>query len=130
MPGGGVHALDRRVDANEQLTGAESHAWSKWASHLFEQIAAAGKRRKKKRRKKRKLPKASSPRSALVRQRVPVHASAFVAALVATPFSVFVIADSWNDYTGGVTMDFVPSSPVKQYVPRSSMWRQFGCDRG
>ena len=42
-------------------------------------------------RKNRKLPKVSSPRSAfLVRQLVPVHASVFAAALVATPVSVCV----------------------------------------
>ena len=52
---------------------------------------------------------------------------------------VCVFADTWNDYTGGVTSDkhrgekfwqslrlptgFVPTSPVIQYVPPCSMWR-------
>ena len=49
---------------------------------------------------------------------------------------MFVAADNWNDYTGGITsdrhpkvqflqglrmpVDFVPTSPVMQYVPRFS----------
>ena len=61
-----------------------------------------------------------------------VHASVLAAALEATPVSVCVIAENWNDYTGGVTsdrcpeelflqglgmpVDFVPSSPVIQHV--------------
>ena len=51
-------------------------------------------------------------------------------ALEATPVFVCVFAGNWNDYTGGVTVDFVPSSLGKQYLPRSCMWRQFGCHRG
>ena len=29
-----MHALERRVNANEQLTRTESLAWAKWASHI------------------------------------------------------------------------------------------------
>ena len=64
---------------------------------------------RKRKRKQRKLLKVSSPRSAfLVRQRVPVHASVFAAALVATPVSVCVFPDYWNDCTGGYTSDRHP----------------------
>ena len=54
-----------------------------------------------------------------------------------------VFADEWNFFTGGAVSDrhpegqflqglrmpvvFVPASPVKQYVPRISWWRQLGC---
>ena len=81
-----------------------------------------------------------------MRQRIRIHASVFVAALEATPVSMCVIAENWNDHTGGVTSDrhpevlclqgirmpveFVPSSPVKQYVPRISSWLHLGCHCG
>ena len=54
-----MQALDCRVNANEQPSWAESHAWSKWAGHLPEQL---DKRRKRKKRRRKKLPKTSSSR--------------------------------------------------------------------
>ena len=99
-------------------------------------------------RRKRRLPRTSSLRGTRL-QRAHAKVSGFhcgtsscsgvcgkhvlrglATALEATPVFVFVFADYWNDHTGGVTVDFVPSSLVIQYVLRSSMWRQFGCHRG
>ena len=57
-----VQALDLRVDADGQLTRAESHAWRKWAGHLPEQVGVASKRKKKKRKRRKNLPKTSSSR--------------------------------------------------------------------
>ena len=41
----------------------------------------------------------------LFRQWLHVHASVFAAALEASPVSVTVIAENWNDYTGGAASD-------------------------
>ena len=50
---------DRRVDAEDQLTPAESYAWRRWDGHL------PLPRRKRNKRKKRRLPRTSSlPRAA------------------------------------------------------------------
>ena len=110
-------------------------------------------RRKKKRKKKRR------PAPGAYAKATGSHCSScsscacgkqvlqpFAAGLEATPVSVFVVAVNWNDYLGGITsdrhpdqqflqglrlpMDLVPTSPVIQYVPRCSMWRQFGCPLG
>ena len=66
----------------------------------------------------------------LFRQRLHVRASVLAAALEASPVSVTVIAENWNDYTGGTAsdrhqdeqfllclrmpVDFVPTSPAIQ----------------
>ena len=71
----------------------------------------------RKKRRKQKLPKASSSRSSrLDRQRVPAHASVFPVSLVATPVSVCVIAEHWNDYKSG-------SSPVKSVTELTLYFR-------
>ena len=147
--------MRRKVDEMEQAK-EDDEEWHVQLARGGPSIAPSSShpvRRKRKKRRK-KLPRSSSLRgSRLPRAYAKISVSinafsscssgacgkqvlqAFAAALEATPVSVCVAAEFWNDFTGGVLsdrhpeeqffqdfkmpVDFVPS-PVFQYVPRFS----------
>ena len=106
-----MQELDRRVQADVPLTPAESGAWRKWAGHFSMPT--------RRQRKKKKLPRGCTRLQCAYAKVTGSHfasssctSGAFAAAL--SP-SVVVIAEYWNDYTGGVMSSAACGSSGARY---------------